>query len=107
MSKDLLAEVRGLVEHPDAATTGVWPRTAALLAREAIEPAGSAKPPTWWRCCERESASSIRRMVSETYVTDSNVRQATLRGCPRGVIYPFLRQISYWRRFQAVEPCLA
>jgi len=38
-SEDLLAAARGLVEDPDAGTAGVWPRAAALLARQALEQA--------------------------------------------------------------------
>lgn len=37
--EELLAEARRLVERPDAATAGVWPRAAALLARQALEQA--------------------------------------------------------------------
>ncbi len=37
--EDLLTEARRLIEHPDAATAGVWPRAAALLARQALEQA--------------------------------------------------------------------
>jgi thioredoxin-like negative regulator of GroEL len=37
--EDLLTEAHRLVEHPDAATAGVWPRAAALLARQALEQA--------------------------------------------------------------------
>jgi hypothetical protein len=36
---ELLTEARRLIEHPDAATAGVWPRAAALLARQALEQA--------------------------------------------------------------------
>jgi hypothetical protein len=36
---DLLSAARELIARPDAATAGVWPRTAALLARQAIEQA--------------------------------------------------------------------
>ena len=36
---ELLTEARRLVDHPDAATAGVWPRAAALLARQALEQA--------------------------------------------------------------------
>lgn len=35
--KQLLAAARELITRPDAATAGVWPRTAALLARQALE----------------------------------------------------------------------
>ena len=37
--EDLLTEAHRLVEHPDVATAGVWPRAAALLARQALEQA--------------------------------------------------------------------
>jgi hypothetical protein len=41
---ELLAAARGLVTRPDASTVGVWPRTAAFLARQALEDAVD----TWW-----------------------------------------------------------
>jgi hypothetical protein len=34
---ELLAAARGLMQRPDAPTAGIWPRAAALLARQAIE----------------------------------------------------------------------
>ncbi len=36
---DLLAAARELITRPDTATAGVWPRTSALLARQALEQA--------------------------------------------------------------------
>lgn len=36
-AEELLAAARRLIERPDAATAGVWPRAAALLARQALE----------------------------------------------------------------------
>jgi hypothetical protein len=33
----LLAEARQLIQRPDVSTAGVWPRAAALLARQALE----------------------------------------------------------------------
>ena len=39
---DLLAGARDLIVRPDAAVAGVWPRTAALLARQALETAVDA-----------------------------------------------------------------
>jgi hypothetical protein len=36
---ELLAEARALILRPDASTAGVWPRTAAFLARQALEEA--------------------------------------------------------------------
>src|ERR1022692_4639864 len=35
--EELLAAARRLIERPDAATAGVWPRAAALLTRQALE----------------------------------------------------------------------
>jgi hypothetical protein len=35
--EELLAAARRLVERPDAMVAGVWPRAAALLARQALE----------------------------------------------------------------------
>ncbi len=40
--EELLAAARRLIERPDAATAGVWPRAAALLARQALELAMAA-----------------------------------------------------------------
>jgi hypothetical protein len=39
---DLLAAARRIVQRPDAATAGVWPHAAALLARQALEQAMTA-----------------------------------------------------------------
>jgi hypothetical protein len=33
--EELLTAARQLIQRPDAATAGVWPRAAALLARQA------------------------------------------------------------------------
>src|ERR1700734_1117080 len=41
-AEELLAAARRLVERPDAVTDGVWPRAAALLARQALEVAMAA-----------------------------------------------------------------
>ena len=35
--EELLAAAGRLIERPDAATAGVWPRAAALLTRQALE----------------------------------------------------------------------
>jgi hypothetical protein len=40
--EELLAAARRLIERPDAATAGVWPRAAAFLARHALEVAITA-----------------------------------------------------------------
>src|ERR1039457_4797812 len=37
--EELLAAARRLIERPEAATAGVWPRAAALLTRQALEQA--------------------------------------------------------------------
>lgn len=36
---ELLAAARGLIARSDASAAGVWPRTAAFLARQALEDA--------------------------------------------------------------------
>jgi len=40
---DLLAAARALMVRPDAGTVGVWPRTSAFLARQALERAIAAR----------------------------------------------------------------
>ncbi len=40
---ELLASARDLIGRPGAAAAGVWPRTAALLARQALEAAVDAQ----------------------------------------------------------------
>lgn len=42
-TSELLTAARTLIARPDAATAGVWPRTAALLARQALEQAVGAR----------------------------------------------------------------
>jgi hypothetical protein len=37
--RELLAEAQGLLDRPDAATEGLWARSAALLIRQALEAA--------------------------------------------------------------------
>jgi hypothetical protein len=41
--EELLASASDLIDRPDATTAGVWPRTAALLARQALEAAVDAQ----------------------------------------------------------------
>jgi hypothetical protein len=38
---ELLAAANGLMQRPDTLITGIWPRAAALLARQALESAMS------------------------------------------------------------------
>lgn len=40
---ELLIAARELIARPDASTAGVWPRTAAFLARQALEEAVNAR----------------------------------------------------------------
>ena len=40
--QELLAAATRLMQRPDAASAGIWPRAAALLARQALEPAMEA-----------------------------------------------------------------
>lgn len=41
-TEELLAAAKGLIQRPDAATAGAWPRAAAFLARQALELAMAA-----------------------------------------------------------------
>jgi Glyoxalase/Bleomycin resistance protein/Dioxygenase superfamily len=60
--EELLAAARRLIERSDAATAGVWPRAAALLARQALELAMAA---LWAAKPQRAglSESSIRSQL--------------------------------------------
>jgi hypothetical protein len=60
-AEDLLAATRRLVEHPDAGTAGVWPRAAALLARQALELAiaGLWAGRPGWRPVRRDDAVTV------------------------------------------------
>jgi hypothetical protein len=40
---ELLTEARLLISRPDASMSGVWPRTAAFLTRQALEEAVNAR----------------------------------------------------------------
>lgn len=37
--RELLTAAKEMLDHPAAATTGVWPRASAILARQALETA--------------------------------------------------------------------
>jgi hypothetical protein len=58
---DLLASARDLIARPDAATAGVWPRTAATLARQALEAAVDAH----WLASARTAAMTRATMRSQ------------------------------------------
>lgn len=59
---ELLAAARSLMQRPDAPTAGIWPRAAALLARQAIE---TAMAELWasQRQAAHLSASSLRSQL--------------------------------------------
>ena len=59
--EELLAAARRLVGRPDATTAGVWPRAAALLARQALEQAMAAL----WAGRPEASGLSGRAMRSQ------------------------------------------
>ena len=58
---DLLASARELISRPDAATAGVWPRTAAALARQALEAAVDAH----WLASPQTAAMTRATMRSQ------------------------------------------
>jgi hypothetical protein len=73
---ELLAAARELITRPDAATAGVWPRTAAFLARQALEEAVDAR---WAADPETESMSeaSMRSKLTclPAYLDQRTARQ--------------------------------
>jgi hypothetical protein len=58
---DLLASARDLIVRPDVAVAGVWPRTAAVLARQALEAAVDAH----WRADARTVEMTRATMRSQ------------------------------------------
>jgi hypothetical protein len=58
---ELLAAARRLVERPDAATAGLWPRAAAFLARQALETALASL----WTAQPRAGALATSAMRSQ------------------------------------------
>ena len=58
---DLLASARELINRPDALAAGVWPRTAATLARQAPESAVDAH----WRASPQTAAMTRATMRSQ------------------------------------------
>jgi hypothetical protein len=74
---DLVAAARELIARPDAATVGVWPRTSALLARQAIEQAIV----TLWESLPETAGLASRSMRTQltclpTYIDAMAARQA-------------------------------
>ncbi|HEV3382453.1 MAG TPA: hypothetical protein VG142_15925 [Trebonia sp.] len=83
---ELLAAARDLITRSDAATAGVWPRTSALLARQALEDvldahwlmrpqtAGMAAATTRAQliCLPRYLDETLARQVAFTYAALSN-----------------------------------
>ena len=45
---ELLSAARALIIRPDAAAAGIWPRTAAFLARQALEEAVNSRLAATW-----------------------------------------------------------
>ena len=58
---DLLAAARELMVRPDAGTVGVWPRTSAFLARQALEQAIAAR----WKAMSETAALANCSMRSQ------------------------------------------
>jgi hypothetical protein len=58
---DLLAAARELIVRPDGATAGVWPRTSALLARQALEQSVDS----WWATLPETSGLERANMRSQ------------------------------------------
>ncbi len=73
---ELLASARDLIDRPDATTVGVWPRTAALLARQALEAAVDAQWATTSETAGMERATMRSQLAClPSYADDSVARQ--------------------------------
>jgi hypothetical protein len=75
---DLLAEARSLISRPDASMAGVWPRTAAFLARQALQDAVNTR----WAASSATSMMLEASMWSRlaclpAYASGPEARQAT------------------------------
>jgi hypothetical protein len=74
---ELLAEARSLISRPDASMAGVWPRTAAFLARQAIEEAVNARWAASSATYPMLNASMWSRLAClPAYISGPGARQA-------------------------------
>jgi hypothetical protein len=75
---ELLAEARSLISRPDASMAGVWPRTAAFLARQALEDAVDASWAASPATAPMLQASMWSRLAClPAYVSAPEARQVT------------------------------
>ena len=75
---ELLAEARSLISRPDASMAGVWPRTAAFLARQALEDAVDASWAASSATAPMLQASMWSRLAClPAYVSAPEARQVT------------------------------
>lgn len=72
---ELLASARDLIERPDATAAGIWPRTAALLARQALEAAVDAK----WAMASGTAGMDRATMRSQLICLPSYADEAVAR----------------------------
>jgi hypothetical protein len=87
--EELLAAARRLIERPDAATAGVWPRAAAFLTRQALEVAITAlwaAKPQATGLPESSMRSQIRCLTAyldqDTAARAAYLSAALSRACP-------------------------
>jgi hypothetical protein len=71
--EELLAEARQLIQRPDAVTAGIWPRAAALLARQALELAMTAL----WDASPQAAGLSGCKMRSQLLCLTTHVDEDT------------------------------
>jgi hypothetical protein len=72
---ELLATARNLIRRPDAGAAGVWPRTAAFLARQALEAAVDAQ----WAAARETSGLGRATMRSQLICLPSYADAAVAR----------------------------
>lgn len=75
MPSDILTAARELIARPDTATAGVWPRTSALLARQALEQAIRSH----WQALPDTADLTLASMRSQLICLPSYIDAATAR----------------------------
>jgi hypothetical protein len=77
VARELLAQARHLVDQPGAGTRGLWPRAAALLARQSLE----VSLRTYWSVVApgtEEASMRAQLLCLEGYMPAAAARQAHL-----------------------------
>lgn len=105
LTSGLIAEAHSLLSYSDAATAGVWPRAAALLARQALEQ-GLAdfwqnRAPGVEDCPRRSQLLCLRSYADEQLAEEASHTWAALsRACHHHAyeLSPTASELERWMR---------